>query len=133
MSGLDLIDATQPGNILAIGSDSSLDGGTKTLKFKEMLEIGQETFTSIEKVLHVYEPRYTSLPKGLHVRSANSDQPTSALTDQSSQGTLWVAKEAKSLQTDRKDSDQPARTDVQVDLSLRRVHVVGNAVAQLIL
>ena len=49
-SGLDVRDAVQPGHVLAVSKDSSLDVGRKAFKLMEKLRIGQQAFTIIEKV-----------------------------------------------------------------------------------
>ena len=53
---------------------------------------------------------------------------------QSSQGTLWVAKDPKRLQADSKDSDQHARVHMLTWVFFERTcSLVGNAVSRLIM
>ena len=54
-SGLDVRDAVQPGHVLAVSKDSSLDVGRKAFKLMEKLRTGQQAFTIIEKVEYLSE------------------------------------------------------------------------------
>ena len=79
--------------------------------------------------------RGTAFLTKLHVRPAKTQISLRirAVWSESSQGTLWVAKDLKRLHTDIEDSDQPARKRRLIWVFAARTwNLVGNAVSRLI-
>ena len=78
--------------------------------------------------------QYCNIPTRLHVRPAMTQirLRIRAVWSESSQGTLWIAKDPKRLQVDSEDPDKPARIRTLIWVFAGRpCNLIGNALPQL--